>query len=416
MSHHVASGHRSSPASHHRSARLAAFTIVVAALALTAAACSSSSSPQAATTTTSKTSTTSNTTPPVAGSKTKTPIRHVIVVMLENKSYDATWGKDSKAPYLSKTLAAKGTLLTNYYGVAHVSLGNYIALISGQAPNKDTAVDCAAYVDFAATGPLDADGQLPGQGCVFPASLKTLPGQLTAKGLSWKGYLEDMGKDATRDGGTTCAHPKLGGPDGAFVASPTDQYATRHNPFVYFHSIIDDQTSCDAHVVALDQLTNDLAKPTSAPNFAMVAPNLCNDGHDATCAGTNAAGGKDGGLVGIDAWTKEWMPKILDSPTYKGGDTLVVVTFDEADISEASACCNEKPGPNAPTPGLSGPGGGRIGALLLSPHVAAGAKVDTEHNHYSMLRTIEDLFGVPHLGYAGAKGLEPIAKGVLDAH
>ena len=78
-----------------------------------------------------------------------------------------------------------------------------------------------------------------GQGCVYPASVKTVANQLQAKGLSWKGYMEDMGNNPTRDSGTTCAHPAIGTPDQTQQASATDQYATRHNPFVYFHSIID---------------------------------------------------------------------------------------------------------------------------------------------------------------------------------
>ena len=220
--------------------------------------------------------------------------------------------------------------------------------------------------------------------------------------------MEDMGNDPVRDGGKACAHPQIGSADKAFFATATDQYVTRHNPFVYFHSIIDDEAACKSHDLPLDRLIGDLGNPETAPNFAIITPNVCNDGHDATCVGTNAAGGKEGGLVGIDAWMKVWMPKILGSPTYEAGNTAVVITFDEAEIPEPSACCNEKPGPNSPTPGLSGPGGGRIGALILSPHVAAGAKVDTPYNHYSMLRTMEDLFAVPHLGFAAAEGLESI--------
>ena len=248
---------------------------------------------------------------------------------------------------------------------------------------------------------------------MFPTSVKTLPNQLTAKGLTWRGYSEDMGNDPARDGGKTCAHPEVGSADKAFAASPTDQYATRHNPFVYFHSIIDDQATCNKNVVPLTHLVGDLANPKTAPNFAMISPNLCNDGHDETCAGKNAAGGSEGGLVGINTWLKVWMPKILSSPTYKAGNTLVVVTFDEASVADATACCNERPGPNSAKPGLNGPGGGRIGALLLSPHVKAGTTVTTEFNHYSMLRTIEDMFGLPHLGFAAAKGLAPIDKDII---
>ena len=66
-------------------------------------------------------------------------MRHVFVVNLENKGYDETFGPDSPAPYLSKTLRAQGQLLTQYYGTAHNSLPNYIAQISGQGPNAADA-------------------------------------------------------------------------------------------------------------------------------------------------------------------------------------------------------------------------------------------------------------------------------------
>ena len=71
---------------------------------------------------------------------------------------------------------------------------------------------------------------------MYPATVKTVADQLEAKRLSWKGYMEDMGADPVRDGATTCAHPAIGTPDRTQQASAADQYATRHNPFVYFHS------------------------------------------------------------------------------------------------------------------------------------------------------------------------------------
>ena len=401
----IAAAHRSlRPVDGRRWATSTVGLLAAVVLGLAGASCSSGTSPQA----------TGPTAAPrtAAPAGTLAPVRHVLVVMIENKSFDTTWGADSKAPYLARTLAARGTLLTNYYGIGHVSLGNYLALISGQAPNSRTGVDCPTYSEFKATGPLDADGQLPGQGCVYPTSVKTLPDQLSAKGLTWKGYLEDMGNDPARDGGTTCAHPRIGSTDTTSVATRTDAYATKHNPFVYFHSIIDDTASCHANVVPLTHLVTDLADAKTAPNFAMISPNLCNDGHDPTCVDASGAS-SPGGLRAVDRWMKKWMPRILDSATYKAGGTLVVVTADEADDSDASACCNERAGPNSAKPGLTGPGGGRIGALLLSPHVAGGAKVATPYNHYSLLRTIEDFFGLQHLGFAAAKGLEPIGKHVI---
>jgi hypothetical protein len=66
-------------------------------------------------------------------------------------------------------------------------------------------------------------------------------------------------------------------------------------------------------------------------------------------------------------------------------------------------------------PGIFGPGGGRVGALVISPFVTPGTTSDTPYNHYSLLRTVEDLFGLAHLGYAGANGLAPFGSDVFDA-
>ena len=172
------------------------------------------------------------------------PIRHVFLITLENKNYSDTFGRGSKAPYLAKKLRAKGALLPQYYGTGHSSLDNYIAMMGGQANNPQTSSDCRIYADFEQTGTAP-DGQAVGQGCVYPASVKTLANQLMAAGLTWKGYMEDMGNDPARES-STCGHPALNAPDlteeaeGPSAAVPLgDMYATRHDPFMYFHSIID---------------------------------------------------------------------------------------------------------------------------------------------------------------------------------
>jgi hypothetical protein len=93
-----------------------------------------------------------------------------------------------------------------------------------------------------------------------------------------------------------------------------------------------------------------------------------------------------------------------------------VITFDEAASSDASACCGEKPGFNTPNPGGTtiGPGGGRTGALLISQYVQPGSVNDTPYNHYSFLRSIEDVFGLGHLGFAGAADLESFGPDVYN--
>lgn len=326
-------------------------------------------------------------------------IRHVFVVNLENKGYDETFGPSSPAPYLSRTLRGQGQLLTQYYGVAHNSLPNYVAQISGQGPNLGTQADCPWYTDFWKVG--DSDRQAIGQGCVYPASVPTVADQLTAKGLTWKAYQQDMG--------TPCRHPEVGRLDDTQKARPGDQYAVRHNPFLYFHSIID-SPSCAARNVPLEQLSTDLEREATTANLTYITPSLCDDGHDSPCVD-----GRPGGLVSADAFLQTWIPWILASPAYRQ-DGMLVVTFDEADgVGDSSACCGEGPGPNAPLPGILGLGGGRTGALVLSPFVAAGSWNDTAYNHYGLLRTIEDLFGLAHLGYANAPQVRSFGLDVFAA-
>jgi hypothetical protein len=348
---------------------------------------------------------------PAAGAVTpwKRPaVRHVFVVNLENENYADTFGPSSPAVYLNKTLVPEGQLLDNYYGTAHNSLPNYIAQLSGQGPNPQTQGDCQIYSDFHMAS-TTSDGQAVGAGCVYPASVKTLADQLSARHYTWKGYMEDIGNSATEP--KTCRHPAIDSQDDTQKAKPGDMYAARHDPFVYFHSIID-SPACAQNVVGLDRLASDLRATSTTPNLTYITPNLCNDGHDAQCAD-----GRTGGLVAADAWLASWIPKILASPAYRH-DGMLVVTFDEAEFgstsADSSSCCGEGPGPNSPLPGITGMGGGRVGAVIVSRWTKPGRVNATAYNHYGLLRSIEDLFGLGHLGYAGAPGTSSFGRDVFD--
>jgi len=334
-------------------------------------------------------------------------IRHVFVIVLENEPYDVTFGAQSPAPYLAHELPKQGALLPNYYGIGHYSLDNYIAMISGQAPNPATQNDCHVFSEFVRSKPgLDASGQAIGTGCVYPSDVNTLADQLEAAGYSWKGYMEDMGADPARES-TQCGHVPVGAVDVTNHATPKDQYADKHDPFVYFHSIIDDRARCAAHVVNLAALKDDLRKASSTPNFSFITPSLCHDGHDAPCKN-----GEPGGLVSADQFLREWVPRILASPAFRE-DGLLVITFDEG--TDAAACCGEQGLSGGPQPGQFGPGGGRIGAVLISPFIAPGSISNSAYNHYSFLRSLEDLYGLPHLGYAAAPQLRSFGADVFTA-
>jgi phosphatidylinositol-3-phosphatase len=90
-----------------------------------------------------------------------------------------------------------------------------------------------------------------------------------------------------------------------------DQYATRHDPFVYFHSIVDSQ-DCAKNVVNLNNLTSDLKSIDTTANFNLITPNTCDDGHDAPCVN-----GQPGGLTSADAFLKKWVPIITASPAFQ---------------------------------------------------------------------------------------------------
>jgi hypothetical protein len=327
--------------------------------------------------------------PAVAGAA-QPAIGHVFVIVLENKDYDQSFGPQAKSAQLGRVLPSQGVLLTHYYGIAHNSLPNYIAMVSGQGPNPVTQSDCQIFQEFM-PGMIGADGQAMGVGCVYPSAVTTVADQLTAAGLTWGGYMEDMGNTTTGD--KTCRHPDLNTPDSTQHATATDQYAARHNPFVYFHSIIDGP-DCHTRDVPLDQLQGDLQSVDTTPNLTFITPDLCSDGHDEPCAD-----GRPGGYASIDAFLAEWVPRIEQSPAYQR-DGALIVTFDESE-SGAEGCCVQDH-PNTPNAGgqTPGPGGGRTGTVVISRFATPGTTTDTPYNHYSFLRTIEDIFGLSPLGYA----------------
>jgi hypothetical protein len=304
-------------------------------------------------------------------------IKHVWLIVLENKSYDATFTGLNNNNYLWQTLPAQGALLQNYYGTGHSSQDNYIALNSGQAPQTDTQDDCDAYDAF--SGSVDTTGSLStnpnyGQmvsaagpnaqpnanGCVYPSSVKTIFNQLDQNHVSWKLYAQDLGNPDTGDtphdvGNQYCGADEktvgTTGETGSAVATHgsanlTDQYVAYHNPLPFFDSIL---TSGDCsnpnHFANLFDsqhgLYRDLQHESTTPAFTEIVPNDCSDGHDAVCKGNNLSGGWSspttakapinytGGLYSTDLFLEHVIPEIEASPAFRDGG-LIDLTFDEA--------------------------------------------------------------------------------------
>jgi hypothetical protein len=283
-------------------------------------------------------------------------VKHVWLIILENKSYDATFTGLNQNSYLWKTLPSQGVLLQNYYGTGHFSQDNYISLVSGQGPQQDTQSDCSVEdYDFGSNANIMKhaginDGQVNSpanaaqpsgstapngmNGCTYPTQVPTLFNQLDAAGKTWKGYAQDLHNQPGREdavcGGpgtsandpttnptfltASVAHPFPPGVISLTGAQANDQYVAKHFPLSWFHSLtgtktasgttpglttpVNGGTDCDAnHSANLDDanfgLFHDLQKESTTPAFSWISPNNCSDAHDAVCKGNNLSGSFD---------------------------------------------------------------------------------------------------------------------------
>jgi phosphatidylinositol-3-phosphatase len=278
-------------------------------------------------------------------------LSHVFVIVEENTNFSDVFGaKAGEAPFLNG-LANAHVRHDAYYAISHVSLGNYIGMVSGQQPSALDHVDCPTYVGCVRSGP-------------------TITDQLDGAGLSWRAYMGGMP--------APCTHP----------TTPPDQYqngyATRHNPFMYFSEIVNDPYYCANHDVPYEgNFASDLA--AGGRNFSFIVPDTCDDGHDSGCAAGTP-------IQHMDGWLSVNVPPIL-SYIDAHPDSALFITFDEAANTDTAGCCNQPP---------LGLGGGHVGLVMYAPghEHGAGYHVTTPGNHYSLLRTIEASFNLGPLGAA----------------
>jgi phosphatidylinositol-3-phosphatase len=347
---------------------------------------------------------------PAFGQTTRLPrIRHVWVIVLENKDYGEAYQLyASSDPYLSRTLPSMGALLPYYFSTGHDSLDNYLSIVSGQPPTADSKADCDPDGPSNEHTPAtNAYGVSQSGGCWFPANFKTIADQLAARHLTWRGYAEGMEGTCTGSG------------------IPNGEYAEKHNPFPYFASLIGDgQCAADdvplypssdpTDAIAGSNLAIDLQSVQTTPNFSFIAPDECEDGHN-DCIDSSSTSESpqqtEDELAEDNTFLKRWVPVIMASPAYKRNG-MIVITFDEGDIlpTVLDSCCDEPPfDPDGTPPGgenLSsspyspGPGGGQVGAVVLSPAIRPGTTSHQCYNHYSLLHTVEDLFGLHYLAEA----------------
>ena len=330
-----------------------------------------------------------------------TKIRHVFLIVLAGHGFEQDFGAGSPATYLNDTLRPRGTLLTGYRSFGRAGLPDALAIVGGQPPNADTRADCPVYREIAPTNAPTRTGEIAADGCVFPNTVTTIADQLSASRRSWKAYVEDLDRGPAQNAipptpapKTTCRHPGSDAADDTLRARPGDGYATRRNPFVYYHSLLD-LGDCDANDGGLGGLEADLRSAKATPSLAYVAPNLCHDGTESPCVD-----GTPGGLAAADAFLAEWVPRILASPAYRADGLLVVAFAGDATPADVSA------DPAAPVTN---------GALLVSRYAQAGGTNGTAYDPYALLRSLEDLFALrPLARAASAASFAPTA--LADAY
>jgi phospholipase C len=233
---------------------------------------------------------------------------------------------------------------TAWYAVSHPSLPNYLALVSGTTFGVGT--DCTSCIQHGAN----------------------LGSQLSGAGVSWGAYFEGM------------PSPCFLGPQSADAS-----YAQKHDPFAYFDDIRASPALC-AHLQPLSALTPLLAGPAAAvPRFVWVTPSMCHSGHDCSpsVAGT---------------WLAGFVAQVTSSSAFRAGG-LLVVTWDEGGGDSGL-----DPSSGAITSG----GGGQVLTLVVAPGAPAGRVLPGPYDHYSLLRTVEDALGLPHLGQAAAPAVQPL--------
>ncbi|WP_051533195.1 alkaline phosphatase family protein [Arthrobacter sp. 9MFCol3.1] len=173
------------------------------------------------------------------------------------------------------------------------------------------------------------------------ADVRSIADEITQSGRSWKMYAEGMPAPCT--------------------AHDSRRYAVKHNPFMYYPAVTGNKASCSDHVVPYSRLRKDLQSPSTLPDYSFISPDMCNDTHDCPI-GTG------------DDWLAREVPKILGSPAFTTQNSLLVLTWDEGSKED-----------------------NRVAMVFAGPAARKGFTSNAAYSHYSLLHTIEDVWGLSPL-------------------
>lgn len=262
-------------------------------------------------------------------------VAHVFVLVEENHAYTDVIG-NTAMPY-TNTLASRYALATQYYANRHNSLPNYFMLTVGNLVTTNDLFNGVVTLDNVARA-------------------------VTAAGKTWKMYAESL-------------------PTPGYVGATLVPYGRDHDPFTYF-SDVQSSTTLAANIVPFTQLATDLANNT-LPDYAMIVPNLEDDGHDCPneaplCSDTQK-------LAIVDQWIQTNLSALIQSPAFQ--NSVLIYTWDESVLTDMAN------------------GGGHIATILISPKVRAGYQSTTLYQHQSTLKLTMQLLGITD--YPGAAATAP---------
>jgi hypothetical protein len=324
---------------------------------------------------------------------------HIFVIVAENKSFDQIIGRQ-EAPRLN-SLAKEYGLATQFYAETHPSEGNYVAILGGNTFGiRD---DDAWYCKPSTIDAYCPHSMLPGY-VPHSASQRSLMDQLADANLTWKGYFEDL----PAPGSLAIFSPSSQHPD---AERPAELYAAKHNGFVNFERV-DNNPEFARNMVPLGDLAKDLAANT-VPNYAQIILNQCNDMHGLHPSGPAnppadciVERGKPETFAALirrgDAAIGAIVDAIMAAPLWTAaGNAAIVITWDEDNWNTAGpqGCCGYDP------KSAGNPGGGHIATIVITNHGPRHVEDSEAYNHYSLLRTTEEAFGISeYLGFAGEAG------------
>jgi acid phosphatase len=252
-------------------------------------------------------------------------------------------------PYL-KSLADQYAQGMQVYSDSHGSWLAYGELTSGLAPFNG-----------------QADGGIcTGDGCTQTIAIDNLVRHFANQGITWKGYFQTM--------------PNVG-----YLGYQYGEYVRRHNPFAFYSDVVNNPAEQDNLYPADPYMLQDILN-NNLPNFTWISPDLDHDAHNGT--------DDQQALAAADEYLQTFVPQLLASaPFQPGGDGVLVVTFDEGELSGDNEC-GTNPDPNNC--------GGHIWQVVIGPQVVPGYQSSTHYKQGSQLRMFCDLLGVSNCPGDGA--------------